>query len=123
MVLGKRAVTRAFISPTEGLRPVLRTGALTLTSSFFGGAFMGRPFKQENRLAGGGCQFLGVGLERRRGGSIGGANAFLAHNHPCDPSSRADIQVTNRLRRLSAELELPLIEHVVVAGDGVRGVG
>ena len=37
-----------------------------------------------------------------------------------DPSSRADIQVTNRLRRLSAERELPLIEHVVVAGDGVR---
>ena len=38
-----------------------------------------------------------------------------------DPSSRADIQVTNRLRRLSAEMELPLIEHVVVAGAGVRG--
>ena len=64
-----------------------------------------------------------MGAERWRGGGIACANAFLAHNHPCDPSSRADIQVTNCLRRLSAEMELPLIEHVVVAGDGVRGVG
>ena len=46
----------------------------------------------------------------------------IARNHPCDPSSGADILVTNRLRRLSVEVELPLIEHVVVAGDGVRGV-
>ena len=60
-----------------------------------------------------------------RGRAVRAAGFFLVHTHPSgDPTpSRADIIVTNRLRRLSAELNLPLIEHVIVARDGMRGVG
>ena len=66
-----------------------------------------------------------VGEIYLRGRAVRATGFFLVHNHPSgDPTpSRADILVTNRLRRLSAELDLPLIEHVIVARDGMRGVG
>ena len=64
------------------------------------------------------------GLIYCRARSVGAAGFFLAHNHPSgDPTpSRADIQVTNRLRRLSAEMDLSLIEHVVIAESGVQSI-
>jgi DNA repair protein RadC len=57
-------------------------------------------------------QLIGRGLR------IGAAGFLLVHNHLSgDPRpSAADVQVTNRLRRLSAELEMPLLDHLIVAG-------
>ena len=43
----------------------------------------------------------------------------LVHNHPSgDPRpSASDIQVTRRLARISQELDVPLLDHFIVAGD------
>ena len=66
-----------------------------------------------------------IGLIYCRGRAVGAAGFFLAHNHPSgDPTpSQADREVTHRLRRLSSDLGLPLIEHVVIAKGGMRLVG
>lgn len=48
----------------------------------------------------------------------------LAHNHPggtLDPS-RADLAVTARLRSAARGLDLRLLDHVIVTGDGWRSV-
>lgn len=48
----------------------------------------------------------------------------IAHNHPggtLDPS-RADVTVTARLRSAARGLDLRLLDHVIVAGDGWRSV-
>lgn len=60
-----------------------------------------------------------------RGHALGAAEFFLVHNHPSgDPQpSKSDVRVTNRLRRLSAELEMPLIAHCIVAGSEIQTVG
>ncbi|MFL6742118.1 MAG: JAB domain-containing protein [Sphingomicrobium sp.] len=43
----------------------------------------------------------------------------LVHNHPSgDPkASTADIQVTRRLAHVSHELNVPLLDHLIVAGN------
>ena len=60
-----------------------------------------------------------------RGRSLGAAGFLLVHNHPSgDPTpSRADIALTQRLRWISAELEMPLLDHFVVAGGEMMQVG
>lgn len=65
-----------------------------------------------------------IGAIYIRGRSLDAAGYFLVHNHPSgDPTpSRADVEVTRRLRRLSSELGMPLIDHVIVARKGVCGV-
>jgi proteasome lid subunit RPN8/RPN11 len=49
----------------------------------------------------------------------------LVHNHPSgNPKpSQADIRFTNRLKRLSNELDLPLLDHFVVSGSRMERVG
>jgi DNA repair protein RadC len=60
-----------------------------------------------------------------RGHELNAAGFILVHNHPSgDPRpSRSDIEITGRLRRASAELEMPLLEHLIIAGDEVTSVG
>ena len=53
------------------------------------------------------------------------AQAFvLVHNHPSgDPTpSPSDIQVTRRLAHVSRELNVPLLDHFIVAGDELREI-
>jgi len=59
------------------------------------------------------------------GPRIGTAGFLLVHNHPSgDPRpSAADVQTTNRLRLLSTELEMPLLDHLIVARGEVRAIG
>jgi DNA repair protein RadC len=47
------------------------------------------------------------------------------HNHPSgNPKpSKADIQITGRLRRASAELEMPMLDHLIIGGDQIESVG
>ena len=55
-----------------------------------------------------------------------GAGAFLlVHNHPSGSPkpSQADVQFTQRLRRLSHELDLPLLDHFIVSGCRMERVG
>lgn len=60
-----------------------------------------------------------------RGLQIGAAGFLLVHNHPSgDPrASAADVAVTSRLRRVSADLDMPLLDHLIIAGGQVRAVG
>ena len=60
-----------------------------------------------------------------RGSQVGAGAFLLVHNHPSgNPQpSQADIQFTQRLRRLSNELDLPLLDHFVVAGSRMERVG
>jgi DNA repair protein RadC len=50
---------------------------------------------------------------------------ILVHNHPGgDPRpSESDIRTTRRLAHVSRELNLPLLDHLVIAGDDVMSVG
>ena len=46
------------------------------------------------------------------------AGIMLLHNHPSgDPEpSRADLEITERVRLLGAMLEIPLVDHIII-GD------
>ena len=60
-----------------------------------------------------------------RGHALNAAGFILVHNHPSgNPNpSDSDIQITCRLRRASAELEMPLLDHLIIAGDEIVSVG
>ena len=60
-----------------------------------------------------------------RGRFLGAAGFILVHNHPSGDSrpSSDDIDFTKRLSRIAAEMELPLLDHFIVAGSELRGVG
>jgi DNA repair protein RadC len=54
--------------------------------------------------------------------STGPAGFIIVHNHHlsgCAEPSRADIEATKKLRRLSGELGVPLLDHFIVAGKGI----
>lgn len=60
-----------------------------------------------------------------RGHALKAAGFILVHNHPSgDPTpSSDDIKVTSRLRRASVDLELPLLDHLIIAGEHMMSVG
>jgi DNA repair protein RadC len=60
-----------------------------------------------------------------RGHALKAKGFILVHNHPSgDPRpSRSDIQITRRLAHVSHELDVPLLDHLIVAGDKLREVG
>ena len=58
-----------------------------------------------------------------RGPLMAGASAFImAHNHPSgDPTpSREDIAITRTVKKLSEELGIPLLDHLVVCPESRR---
>jgi DNA repair protein RadC len=59
-----------------------------------------------------------------RGKELGAAGFMLAHNHPSGDAepSRDDIQLTDRIARIGADLDMPLLEHIIVAGGAVGRV-
>lgn len=60
-----------------------------------------------------------------RGHALAATGFLLVHNHPSgDPTpSDTDIQLTRRLRRASEDLDMPLLDHFVIAGDDMVSVG
>lgn len=60
-----------------------------------------------------------------RGHALKATGFILVHNHPSgDPQpSDTDIQLTRRLRRASEDLDMPLLDHFVIAGDDMVNVG
>jgi DNA repair protein RadC len=50
---------------------------------------------------------------------------ILVHNHPSgDPTpSTCDIRVTRRLAGVSRELDVPLLDHLIVAGEQILEIG
>jgi DNA repair protein RadC len=50
---------------------------------------------------------------------------ILVHNHPSgDPQpSAADIRITQKVAYISRELDVPLRDHLVVAGEEIKSVG
>lgn len=65
-----------------------------------------------------------VGHIVHRALDVGAAGLLLVHNHPSgDPTpSVSDIQATARLRRVVADLDIALIDHLVIAGGEVKTV-
>ena len=60
-----------------------------------------------------------------RASLVGAGAFFLVHNHPSgDPRpSQADLDYTVRMKRLSYEMDMPLLDHFVVAGGRIERVG
>ena len=60
-----------------------------------------------------------------RGRAHRAAGFILVHNHPSgDPNpSRADKEITARLRHVSEQLELPLLDHFIIAGNQMKSIG
>jgi DNA repair protein RadC len=60
-----------------------------------------------------------------RGKALDAAGFILVHNHPSgDPTpSYSDIRITRRLAHVSHELDVPLLDHLIVAGDKLGEVG
>ena len=60
----------------------------------------------------------------QRGKELGAAAIVLAHNHPSRDAapSHADILVTNRLKRIGYDLEMPLLDHFIVTPGEVNPV-
>jgi DNA repair protein RadC len=54
----------------------------------------------------------------QRGLAQSASGFFLVHNHPSgDPTpSPADVMVTRKIARITHELDMPLLEHMIVAG-------
>lgn len=48
------------------------------------------------------------------------ASIILAHNHPggSQRPSQADIDVTRRIRQATEAIAIPVVDHIIVAGDG-----
>lgn len=60
----------------------------------------------------------------RRAVQLRAAGFMLVHNHPsgsCQPSD-GDFRFTARMHQLSEALNIPLIEHFIVARDGMRRI-
>jgi DNA repair protein RadC len=59
-----------------------------------------------------------------RGHALKAAGFILVHNHPSgDPApSSTDIRVTRQLALVSRELDIPLLDHLIIAGDELRTV-
>lgn len=60
-----------------------------------------------------------------RGHALKAAGFILVHNHPSgNPTpSLNDIRVTRRLANVSRELDIPLLDHFVIAGGELREIG
>lgn len=71
----------------------------------------------------GGCT-VNLGHIFAQGSARGAAAYILVHNHPSGNAtpSPQDVFVTARLARLSAELDMPLLDHFIVASGGVQSV-
>lgn len=76
----------------------------------------------ERRIATGGPASCGVSLRDVFALAIreGGVSVLLVHNHPSgDPApSREDLELTAALVRAGQALDLPVLDHVIVARDG-----
>jgi DNA repair protein RadC len=57
----------------------------------------------------------------RRGYALGAKGFILAHNHPSgDPRpSQADRQLTNHIRMVSRDADMPLLDHLIVTKDDI----
>lgn len=58
------------------------------------------------------------------GHALAAAGFVLVHNHPSgDPTpSRSDIEVTRQLYLTGRNLEMPLLDHLIIAGDMMRSI-
>lgn len=67
---------------------------------------------------------LEVGRIVHRALDVGATGFLLVHNHPSgDPTpSLSDVQATVRLRRIAADLDIHLLDHLVIAGGQVKTV-
>ena len=73
------------------------------------------PFFDDGYLRG---LYSGAGKSKLAALKAEAVNVILLHNHPSgDPSpSQTDLEVTERIARLGAELGIPLLDHVII-GD------
>lgn len=69
------------------------------------------------------CQ-VSFGKILYRGHALQASAFILVHNHPSgDPTpSDADIKLTVRLGQLSRDAEMPMLDHLIIAGDQMTAV-
>lgn len=60
----------------------------------------------------------------QQGTAAGAACFLLVHNQPRgDPApSQQDIRITRRIRQISEELDMPLMDHFIIANDRITSV-
>jgi DNA repair protein RadC len=60
----------------------------------------------------------------QQGTAVNAACFLLVHNQPRgDPTpSQLDLRITNRIRQVSEELDMPLLDHFIVAGSDITSV-
>ena len=68
---------------------------------------------------------IDIGKILCRGRALRAHGFILVHNHPSGnvAPSRADIVFTQRLRQTSAELDIPMLDHFIVAGGEMKAIG
>ena len=57
----------------------------------------------------------------RRGYALGAKGFILAHNHPSGDArpSQADRRLTNHIRMVSRDVDMPLLDHLIVTKDDI----
>jgi len=60
-----------------------------------------------------------------RGKALQAAGFILVHNHPSGiaKASESDIRATMKLSRLARDLDVPLLDHIIIADEGMSSVG
>jgi DNA repair protein RadC len=60
-----------------------------------------------------------------RGKALDAAGFILVHNHPSGDAtpSKQDILITARLAHVSRELDVPLLDHLIIAGEQMMSCG
>jgi DNA repair protein RadC len=60
-----------------------------------------------------------------RGHALGAAGFILVHNHPSgDPRpSVSDIEATKRIASIMRDMEFPLVDHLIIAGEDLMSIG
>ena len=67
-----------------------------------------------------GTTVIDAGAVFREALKAGAEEIIVAHNHPSGDlkPSKADLAATEELRDLAKRLDVPLIDHIIMAGDG-----
>jgi DNA repair protein RadC len=60
-----------------------------------------------------------------RGKALCAAGFILVHNHPSGDAtpSNTDLKATARLAHVCRELDLPMLDHIIIAGNEIKSVG
>ena len=114
---GPKAVVQYVNSLAEELREWLLVFFVDDELSLLAAETVGRGSVSDVKV-----DFAGI---MRCGQMLSAAGIILVHNHPSgDPQpSSIDVKVTRRMAQISREMEIPLLDHFVIARNGMQRIG